>query len=210
MNSNFKRKKPKIYLAGGMENAPNFGVEWRERAEKWLTKAGWDVHNPCTKETTIFKRRGVKGSTYHKLKTKKTLDIYVSIMKDLIDFDKEVIRNVDMVLVYWDEYVYGGTIDEIGYARENSVPVILMSKLPLRRISGWVLGRADGNVFFTWKDIKEYLGDFNANRNSRRSKKRKRHNSDGSTQKISRKENVIRETPQRGSKKDLRLIRGTG
>ena len=36
MNSNFKRKKPKIYLAGGMENAPNFGVEWRERAEKWV------------------------------------------------------------------------------------------------------------------------------------------------------------------------------
>jgi len=205
----FKRRKPQIYLAGGMENSPDFGVGWRQRAEKWLLEEGWNVHNPCTKETTIFKRRGVKGSTYHKLKTMKTLDAYQSIMQDLIDFDLKVIKYSDMVLVYWDEYARGGTIHEVGYAREHGIPVVIMSKGSLKTISGWVLGCAD-EVFFKWVDVKKYLGGKNVNRTIRESKKRKGHSSRRDSKPVQGKKNVVRRTTKSSRKDGLRLVGSAG
>lgn len=190
-----------------MENAPDFGVGWRARIEKWLTEEGWTVHNPCTKETTIFKRRNVKGSTFYKLKTLKTLDVYQAIMRDIIDYDLDIIDRSDAILVLWDEYAKGGTIHELGYAREHNIPVIMMSKLPVSKISGWVLG-CTTELFFKWSDVKEYLsgGKYHANRTTRRSKKRKRYSGNSPTSKVSGEGNVIRKTTKGRGKKNLRLV----
>lgn len=208
--STFKRRKPRIYLAGGMENAPDYGVGWRSRIEKWLVANGWEVHNPCTKETDIFKRRGVKASTFSKLKTAKTLDAYISIVRDLIKFDLDTINNSDVVLCYWDEYVSGGTLHEIGHAYENKIPVIMMSKLPLKKISGWCLGCSQ-EIFFKWEDVKTYLsGGKYANRTTRRSKKRKGYSRKRNTRKVSRKKNVVRKSTKGRGKVNLRLVGGTG
>lgn len=202
----FKRRKPQIYLAGGMENAPNFGVAWRAKIEKWLISNGWHVHNPCTKETTIFKRRGVKGSTYHKLKTLKTLDVYQNIMRDLIDYDLSIIRQCDLILVYWDEYAKGGTIHELGYAREKGIPVVMMSRLPIKQVSGWVLG-CTNDIFFRWKDIKKYIrGGMNVDRSTGRGTKRKRHSRKSNLRSIQGEKNVVRDTPEGDSAKTVRLV----
>jgi nucleoside 2-deoxyribosyltransferase len=207
----FKRHKPRIYLAGGMENAPDYGVRWRTRVQKWLIKDGWEVHNPCTKETDIFVRRGVKASTFKKLKTRKTLDVYKSIMRDLIEFDLKTIEQCDAVLCYWDEYVSGGTFHELGHAYYTAkIPVIIMAKLPLKKVSGWSLGCMK-EIFFSWKDVKTYLaGGKNVNRVTGRSKKRKRYRSKSNTNKVSRTNNVVSKTVEGSSKINLRVVGRTG
>lgn len=150
------KHKPTIYLAGAMEKSPDNGVGWRLRIEKWLEENGWIVFNPCKRELNIFSSRGVTAESFSKLKTKKTLSTFQSIMSDLIDYDLDTIRNSDVVLVYWDEYVAGGTFHEMGYADQIGVPIVIMSKVPLKKMSGWYLTFAR-KIFWKWKDVKEFL-----------------------------------------------------
>lgn len=205
--STFKRRKPMIYLAGGMERAPGYGIAWRSKIEKWLVKNGWIVHNPCTKETNIFDRRGVKASTFSKLKNLKTLDTYKSIGRDLIKFDLDIIDKCDVVLCYWDEYVSGGTLHEIGHAYHTAkIPVIIMSKLKLKKIFGWCISCSE-EIFFNWSDVKKYIsGGKYANRITGRGKKRKRHSSKRNTGKVPRKKNVVRIASKNRVKANIRLV----
>jgi hypothetical protein len=80
------------------------------------------------------------------------------VVRKIIAFDLDIIENhADYVVCYWDALAKsGGTSAELTIAHRKGIPVYLVSTLPSREISGWMLACSD-QVFRSVEDLKEFL-----------------------------------------------------
>ena len=134
--------RPKVYyLVGSIEHHPTNGWHWRNSLQTFLEAKGHKVINPVTAE---IKALQVADTPLDWQKFKKTnLTKYCIIMRQIIDFDLDVVINqCDAIIVRWDEYIPkgAGSHAEISFAYYFKKPVFLIYEGDISEIPGWLLG----------------------------------------------------------------------
>jgi hypothetical protein len=149
------RSRPRAYLAGAMELAPDRGRAWRERLLPVLEELGHDWFNPCEEELAVSTEeerarfREWKASGHER---------FIPLMQRIIDYDLAALEGSDYVVCYWDEHAQrsGGTSSEVTLARVWGKPVFLVRALARADISSWVQGCATA-TFATLDELCDYL-----------------------------------------------------
>ena len=149
----------KAYLAGAIEYSPDHGEAWRTDMSAFIIeRLGHEVYNPLWEE---FKYLSPDESrNFRALKTIDTEAFKRSVRK-LIDGDLNSIREeIDYIVCLWDKFAAmgGGTYGELTMAYSLGKPVYMVSRLPIREISGWILG-CTTRIFDSFEDLKKHLSD---------------------------------------------------
>jgi hypothetical protein len=146
-----------VYLAGAIEHAPDGGKGWREEISKFLGETlKHGVFNPCIEENHIL-----NPEEFNRFREWKEGDLqrFRQTMRKLIDTDLHTLLNkVDYVVCLWDEHVLngGGTHGELTLAYHNNIPVYMVSKIPRRKVSSWILG-CTTEVFENFEELRAFL-----------------------------------------------------
>lgn len=155
-------KNKQIYLAGAMEAAPDKGARWRTILTPQLEKLGYKAFNPC-KETdgAILEQYGWAKLDYEKIKTPKYRKQYLEIFRKIVLADLEAVLSSDMLIVYFNKYMWqgsAGTHGEITVARRNNIPVyiVLAGDMDFEDIPAWVVG-CTTSVFDSFKEFLDFL-----------------------------------------------------
>jgi hypothetical protein len=79
-------------------------------------------------------------------------------VRKIIAFDLDIIENhADYLICYWDAPARsGGTSAELTIAHRKGIPVYLVTTLPTKELSGWMLGCSD-QVFRSVEELKAFL-----------------------------------------------------
>ncbi len=150
-------ERPLVYLAGAIENAPDYGCAWRNDITKFvLNQLKHEVFNPCLEENHVL-----TPEEFRNFRTWKTNDIirFRQTVQKIIKTDLEMlIHKVDYIICFWDEYVSkgGGTQGELTMAFWHQVPVYLVSTVPLENLSSWIIG-CTTEVFSNFEVLERFL-----------------------------------------------------
>jgi len=147
--------RPRAYLAGAMERAPDRGRAWRERLLPVLEELGHAWFNPCEEELVVASEeerarfREWKASGHER---------FVPLMQRIIDHDLAALESSDYVVCYWDEHAQwsGGTPSEVTLARVWGKPVYLVRAMERAEVSSWVQGCASA-TFETLDELCDHL-----------------------------------------------------
>ena len=150
-----------VYLAGAIERAPNgYAEKWRDDITPILAQLGLNVINPIIADEN--KPEWVNNLPEWKVTN---LDKYRDITKRfIIQRDYDFVRSCvggGFVIALWDEYCAkgAGTACEISEAGELSVPTLIVSKVPIVEIPGWLLGASYPAPVFDRSETKEVSVD---------------------------------------------------
>ncbi len=145
------------FLCGGMEFAPKDGREWRKDLGNWLYRnLNHKVYDPTQEAKLILSAEDLAGLDRWKQSEPMR---FRTLMRRIINHDLNIMAHqTDYVICYWDQAAAqgGGTQAELTAAFRKSLPIYLVSELPVSEISGWVLGCAD-YVIPGFKKLKERL-----------------------------------------------------
>ena len=148
---------PLVYLAGAIENAPDYGKEWRENISHFLIKElQHKVFNPCHEENHVL-----TPHEFRNFRTWKMTDLkrFRSVVHKIIHKDLEMIKEqVSYIICFWNDFVEkgGGTQGELTVAFLNQIPVYMVSTKPIEQISSWIIGCTD-EIFFDFESLKNFL-----------------------------------------------------
>jgi hypothetical protein len=148
----------KAYLSGGMENAKNYGADWRSSLEMWLRETlRHDVFNPSAESLAFLKRKypTVDRSTMRK----EDIARFRQVIGDIIMMEcREIIERCDYLICYWDESCYrgAGTQGEVTIAKYFGKPVYLITRLPISDVPGWVIA-CSSELFTEFETLKTFL-----------------------------------------------------
>jgi hypothetical protein len=152
-------EKPLAYLAGAIEHAPDSGSRWRANISKFLiSELQHRVFNPCLEESHILTAEEFEH--FRNWKTE-NLPRFREVMHKIIQTDISMLINeVDYIICKWDKYVFpgGGTQGELTMAFWHSIPVYMVSEIPVQDISSWILG-CTTEIFKNLSGLKKYLRD---------------------------------------------------
>ena len=154
---NQNRSKLLAYLAGAIENAPDNGSAWRLELSDFLVKQlQHRVFNPCLEESHVLNQE-----EFHSFRKWKTTDIkrFREVVHKIIKKDlTKIIDEVDYIICLWDKHVLGGggTHGELTMAHWYKKPVYLVTDMPLKNISSWIIG-CSTEIFFNFDQLKQYL-----------------------------------------------------
>lgn len=144
----------KVYLAGGMEYAPD-GKSWRDQAVEVLKQHNIRAWEPYKEEAKIFKGKEAPVNMIKKLDKHDDFESLHIIMRRIVRLDLEVVSTeIDAVLVKYDPSVLrgAGTHAEISVATFLGVPVhAWLDNLTLREVPTWAIGCFD-TVSYTFSD----------------------------------------------------------
>ncbi len=158
MTSPPPRSRPRIYLSGGMEYAPNEGRDWRSSLQTWLEEnLDAEVFNPNRESQNFFAER-YPGLDFRALKRTDPAR-FQQIVAQLVDLDcREIACRSDYVICFWDEGAMrgAGTKGELTIARYFGKPVYMVTSFPLPEIPGWVLGCTE-RVFASFDSLQRFL-----------------------------------------------------
>ena len=130
---------PKIYLAGGMEKAGEFGAIWRERITPHLESHGYTVWNPYKEEIKV-------GIDVTRLAVLKDTDYekFIMFIQRVIDHDINALKTCSAVAVRIDDSVLkgAGTYGELTLCRIFNIPVYAWIDLPngKKDVPSWAMG----------------------------------------------------------------------
>ena len=145
------------YLCGGIEFAPGKGKNWRRRLKPFLEETlRHRVYDPAEDEKKNLTEEEVANFRSWKISD---LDRFRQTVRKIINYDLDLIQNhADYVICYWDLHSSrgGGTQAELTAAYRKGIPVYLVTGIPVREVSGWVLACAD-RLFTSFDDLKAYL-----------------------------------------------------
>jgi len=151
-----ERNRPRAYLAGAIEHAPDGGLAWRRRIERELERLGHAYYDATLVESGLLTDEEKRNFG----KWKRTdLEKFRRVMRKIIDHDlAELVEHTDYVIAYWDEWTYkgGGTHGELTLAYHSGIPVYLVAAVPIEEISGWILGCCE-RVFENFVDLTGFL-----------------------------------------------------
>jgi hypothetical protein len=149
--------KPLAYLAGAIENAPDGGQQWREEISLFLQQEmGHEVFNPCLEENHLL-----TPEEFRKFRQWKTTDLarFRQVVHRIIRTDITMLmERVDYIICLWDEHVLngGGTQGELTMAFWHQIPIYMVTKVPLSRISSWIIG-CTNEIFQDFASLKIFL-----------------------------------------------------
>lgn len=134
-------RRPRAYLAGAMERAPDRGRAWRQAIVAVLDEIGHGWFNPCEEELVVVsdEERANLGSW-----KADGHENFQRTMRRIIEHDLGALESSDYVICYWDEHTHGsgGTPSELTLARMWEKPVYLVLAIDRMDVSSWVLGCA--------------------------------------------------------------------
>lgn len=132
-----------VYLAGPMEDCPDYGKNWRLKYTELLAKQDIDVINPSLLEAEQLKLAGVR--TLDEFKALKLGDPprYKAAMRRIIDLDLCAVASSDGVICRWNGERTAGTTHEVGYAFQLGLPCYLVTSIEEKDILGWFLACFD-------------------------------------------------------------------
>ncbi len=143
------------YLAGAIEYAPDHGKGWRREVTPLLRELGFQVYDPAEDE-----RKSLTEEEQHHLRAWKTTDLprFLTAVRKIIQFDLDIIARADLVICYFDEYCMmgGGTPGELTFAHRNGIPVYMVTPMPVKKVSGWILG-CSTIIFDNFNGLKEHI-----------------------------------------------------
>lgn len=147
--------RPRVYLAGAMERAPDRGRAWRERLQPVLEELGHACFNPCEEELLVASEE--ERESFHEWKSSGH-ERFLPLMRRIIDHDLAALEGSDYVVCYWDEHAQwsAGTPSEVTLARVWGKPIYLVRAMDHADISSWVQGCAS-RIFDSMEDLFAYL-----------------------------------------------------
>ena len=147
--------RPRAYLAGAMERAPDRGRAWRERRLPVLAELGHACFNPCEEESLVASEE--ERARFGEWKASGREE-FRSLMTRIIDHDLAALEESDYVICYWDEHAKGsgGTPAEVTLARVWGKPVYLVHAIERSEGSSWVQGCASA-IFDSMEELCGYL-----------------------------------------------------
>lgn len=152
------KKRFRAYLSGGMEYAHDEGSGWRMALGAWIEKElGHSVFNPNLESERLL-RKLLPGRNMRKLK-ETDMKTYASVLTRIVRLDsREIAFRSDYVICLWDRSAAqgAGTKGEITIARFFGKPVFLVTRYPLHRIPGWVIGCVS-ETFSSISELKKFL-----------------------------------------------------
>ena len=150
-------ERPLAYLAGAIEHAPDGGSRWRASISEFLiSELQHQVFNPCIEESHILTAEEFEN--FRSWKTE-NLPRFREVMHKIIQTDVSMLINqVDYIICKWDKYVFpgGGTQGELTIAFWHSIPVYMVTEIPVQDISSWILG-CTNEIFKNLSELKKYL-----------------------------------------------------
>ena len=145
------------YLSGAMEYANDEGESWRTNITEWLSKnLNHSVINPV-KESRVF----IDKKDAHNYRDWKENDRarYKDFIKQFVIRDIEAVtREANYIICLWNEDVFkgAGTHGEVTLAFEHNIPVFLVNQVPIKDLSGWIIG-CSTEIFEDFHKLKSYL-----------------------------------------------------
>ena len=145
-----------FYLAGSIEYSPDLGKGWRAQITPLLKKHGHEVYDPAKDEL-----KNLSETEMRDFRSWKTTDLerFQNTVRKIIAYDLDLIQHrCDAVICYWDEYAGrgAGTQGELTFAHRLGLPVYLVCGVPLKDISGWLLGCAT-EVFHSLGQFQDFV-----------------------------------------------------
>jgi hypothetical protein len=145
-------KRLRAYLAGGIERAPDRGVEWRRAVAELMEAEGLPVEtvNPLDFEMNRIMRL-INIPQEQKIQVSQDREWafqvdpgYLSAAKELIRLDLDAIYSCDFIIALYDRYVAAGTPGELTYANDYDMPIITMvPEGDLELLPLWIIGLSD-------------------------------------------------------------------
>jgi nucleoside 2-deoxyribosyltransferase len=145
-----------IYLCGAIEYSPVQGNAWRDEVTCLLHELGHEVYDPARDE-----KKDLTDEELREFRGWKQSDLprFQNTFRKIIQYDLDwVEERCDALVAYWDQRAEtnASTHGELTAAYRRGVPVYLVTKLPVEKLSGWVLGCAS-HVFADFAELREYL-----------------------------------------------------
>lgn len=148
-------RRPRAYLAGAMEQAPDRGRAWRDGLLPALEALGHDWFNPCEEELRVVSAE--ERASFREWKAT-AHERFVPMMRRIIDHDLAALEASDYLICYWDEHARGsgGTPSEVTLAHVWGKPVYLVRATAPTDLSSWVQGCAT-RIFESLDELVEFL-----------------------------------------------------
>ena len=146
----------RAYLSGPIEYSPDRGRGWRAQITPFLRALGHEVYDPAADE-----KKNLSDEEVLEFRDWKTADLarYQATLRKIITWDLDWIQmRCDYVICYWDAAAArgAGTQGELTFAYRRGIPVYLVLGMPVRVVSGWILGCA-GKVFISFPELQSFL-----------------------------------------------------
>lgn len=149
-NDDLPLLKVKVYLAGPIENANDYGLGWRQVYKDRLDALGGTTVIP-----NLIEDQRIPHKELRKLKIT-DISAYVRAVRDIIDADLQVLNDCDAVVTLWDGTWSAGTMHEVGHAFEYGIPVYIVSEIAPELIPGWFLSCATA-IGRSLEEVIEYI-----------------------------------------------------
>ena len=131
-----------VYLAGAVEHAPDGGLGWRARVERFLGSfPGAVCVNPAVNETKPLTEE--ERARFRKWR-ETDYPRFHGVMQKIIQWDLEQLSRCQAVICFWDDACArgAGTQGELTLAWRLGLPVYLVAGVPLGEVPSWALGCA--------------------------------------------------------------------
>ena len=145
-----------IYLCGAIEYSPDHGKAWRAEITPFLASLGHDVYDPALDE-----KKNLTDEEVADFRKWKSTDLprFQQTIRKIIRYDLDIIEDrSDCIIAYWNEYagLGAGSQGELTVAHRRGIPVYLVAAVPVKQISGWILGCAT-QVFSNFDELRQFF-----------------------------------------------------
>lgn len=134
----------KWYIAGSIDNNPDFGASMRAKVRELLDSIGIDYFCPALSEANqrhMEQKESLKDILRHAGEGWREA-LSTQIM-DIVEDDLDGLRNCGGVIVILDQYIGSGTASECTVAHEYNMPVLgfFVDNEDPHQVSPWTLSR---------------------------------------------------------------------
>ncbi len=148
-----------VYLSGGMQFARGTGASWRADLGGWIRRTlGHRVIDPVIESEALMKKLRSEG--WHLRGRTRTGGDWPQFFRQVVDRDCRLVRRADYIVCLWDSSARrgAGTQGELTIAREQRIPVYLVTRSPLASIPGWIQG-CSTERFGAFNELRTFLQD---------------------------------------------------
>ena len=142
----------RVYLAGPISYADDYGHGWREYVSKWLQKRNIVVLNPCDKTKFISNEIDEADDFVKYLQSLKDTGEYDKlgkIVKRIRQIDLRCVDIADWLIVYIDiDVPIMGTAEELFWANRCKKPILVVCKQGINKLNDWLFGCLPIEFFF--------------------------------------------------------------
>ncbi len=154
------------YLGGGIDDAPDNGITWRENIKTMLDKRGvkLTVLDPTNKIAGLTGEVGSEKQQQQKMKNEEDWHGLRKFMKKIVRADLRMVDLCDFVIAFIDVEIHlCGTYQEITTADVEHKPVLLIIKGGKKKCPCWLFGTIHYDYMFdSVEDCVDYLVKVNS------------------------------------------------